>query len=329
MKHPTHAGSSHAGAVLIADKSPTRAGAEILARHVAFLENLVRRGGPQADEHAQMDAWIAGFYDSLPHHEAGAEWLEALRQVLRPVLIPETMLGWAYLKPHGYAGDFEIIDRHYLHHITADPALAAWDRCWQAGAAAKAVRNRKSYFHQLLEQHALRAGGREITVLNIASGPGRDVHEFLCQGLRNVRFDCLDQDANAVAHASALCREHSRRVSFVEANVLKFHPAQCYDVIWSAGLFDYFSDRTFKLLLRRLIPAISPGGQLVIGNFSESNPNHHWLNFCEWHLHHRSEDQLARLAVEAGVNPENVSVGKEPEGVNLFLHVSASNKEHG
>jgi extracellular factor (EF) 3-hydroxypalmitic acid methyl ester biosynthesis protein len=97
---------------------------------------------------------------------------------------------------------------------------------------------------------------------------------------------------------------------------------KCYDVIWSAGLFDYFSDRTFKLLLRRLIPNIAPGGQLVIGNFSDSNPNHHWLHFCEWHLHHRSSEQLVRLALEAGAQHENVSIGKEPEGVNLFLHIN-------
>jgi extracellular factor (EF) 3-hydroxypalmitic acid methyl ester biosynthesis protein len=112
------------------------------------------------------------------------------------------------------------------------------------------------------------------------------------------------------------------RVNFIKANALKYQPVKCYDVIWSAGLFDYFSDRTFKLLLRRLIPNIAPGGQLVIGNFSDSNPNHHWLHFCEWHLHHRSSEQLVRLALEAGAQHENVSIGKEPEGVNLFLHIN-------
>lgn len=292
-----------------------------MAQCVGFFEGLVQRGGPRAHEHATADKIIADFYNHLRGNEARTEWLTTLRDALRPVLIPETMHGWAYLKPHGYAGDFEIIDRHYLHHITRNPALSAWDHYWHAGAASSAVRNRKAYFHRLLGRQAHRSDGKEITVLNIACGPGRDVLEFLWHGPRNVRFEGFDQDARAVEHATALCRKHARRARFTEANVLKFHPAQCYDVIWSAGLFDYFSDRTFKLLLRRLIPAISPGGQLVIGNFSESNPNHHWLNFCEWHLHHRSESQLARLAVEAGVNPENVSVGREPEGVNLFLHI--------
>jgi extracellular factor (EF) 3-hydroxypalmitic acid methyl ester biosynthesis protein len=312
--------------VLNTEKTLFPTASEVLAQHVAFLDKLVQRGGPQDDEHRNMDAWIAGIYNGLIRNEARDEWLEALRKVLRPVLIPSTMHGWAYLKPHGYAGDFEIIDRHYQRYVTADPAFAAWDRYWQAGAAAKAVRNRKSYFHELLEHHVRKAGGAEIAVLNIASGPGRDVSEFLSKGSNNVRFDCIDQDSKAIEHAVALCQEHSHRVNFINANALRYHPTGCYDVIWSAGLFDYFSDRAFKLLLRRLIPKIAPGGQLVIGNFSDSNPNHDWLHFCDWHLQHRSSEQLVQLALEAGAQHEDVSIGKEPEGVNLFLHITQTTK---
>lgn len=321
MKQESPASISHAGAVPITNKTLFPAADEALTQHVAFLEKLLLRGGPQDDEHLKMDAWIAGIYDGPIYNEARDEWVEALRKVLQPVLVPSTMHGWAYLKPHGYAGDFEIIDRHYQRYVTTDPALAAWDRYWQAGAAAKAVRNRKSYFHELLELNACKTDA-EITVLNIASGPGRDVSEFLSSGSHNVRFDCIDQDPKAIHHAAALCRAHPQRVNFIKANALKYQPAKCYDVIWSAGLFDYFSDRIFKRLLRRLIPKIAPGGQLVIGNFSESNPNNHWLHFCEWHLRHRSSEQLVQLAVEAGALRENVFIGEEPEGVNLFLHIN-------
>lgn len=293
-----------------------------IATDIGFLEALVKRGGPKPDEYAKIDAWIATLYNGHKNKEQHAESLNFVRHMLKPVLIPETMHGWAYLKPHGYAGDFEIIDRHYLNYIVNDPALAAWDHYWQQGAAAKAVRNRKSYFHTLLEDHVCAANGKNIHVLNIASGPGRDVQEFLEKYSRHICFECLDQDSKAIEHASKLCNGHAGRTRFIKANVLKFKPDRQYDVIWSAGLFDYFSDRTFKLLLRRLIPAIAPGGQLVIGNFSKMNPNQHWLHFCEWHLHHRSSEQLIALAIEAGARHENVFIGKEPEGVNLFLHIN-------
>jgi extracellular factor (EF) 3-hydroxypalmitic acid methyl ester biosynthesis protein len=130
MKQQIPAGFNHAGIALNTEKTLFPAECEILTQHIAFLEKLVQCGGPQDDEYLKMDAWISGIYNGLMNNEARDQWLEALRKVLRPVLIPGTMHGWAYLKPHDYAGNFEIIDRHYQHYVTPDPALAAWDRYW-------------------------------------------------------------------------------------------------------------------------------------------------------------------------------------------------------
>jgi hypothetical protein len=69
------------------------------------------------------------------------------------------------------------------------------------------VRNRKSYFNDVVEQQARKAGGAEVAVLNIASGPGRDVSEFLSKGSYNVCFDCIEQDSKAIAYAVALCQD--------------------------------------------------------------------------------------------------------------------------
>jgi hypothetical protein len=46
------------------------------------------------------------------------------------------------------------------------------------------------------------------------------------------------------------------------------------------------------------------------------------MEFFSWVLHHRSEKKLRLLAQECGVLPQNISVQKEPEGVNLFLMIS-------
>jgi hypothetical protein len=38
-------------------------------------------------------------------------------------------------------------------------------------------------------------------------------------------------------------------------------------------------------------------------------------------LQHRSKEQLIELALKAGAKKEQIHVGQELEGVNLFLHV--------
>lgn len=290
--------------------------------YIQYIQRLIERGGPQPADYAELDTWVSQLNAALDAGELSRDSLNRIHRVFGEILTPRTMHGHAYTKPHGYAGDFEIIDRHYLTHIASQPHLAPWDRYWHAGAAARAVRNRKDYFHLLLRQQAEAAAGRPVRVLNVASGPGRDVFEFVSGSKHNVHFECIDRDPKAIAYASKLCCGFSEQVTFVNADVLRFRPRRSYDLIWAAGLFDYFSDRVFRLALKRLLPGIAAGGQLVIGNFSVANPNVQWLRFCDWLLHHRTGDQLTSLAIAAGVRPEQIHVGQEATGVNLFLHVT-------
>ena len=290
--------------------------------YIHYIQTLIERGGPQPEDYPALDAWISQLYIALDSGALPSDTIGHVRSAFASVLSPSTMHGFAYTKPYGYAGDFEIIDRHYLTDIASEPHLATWDRYWHAGAAACAVRNRKTYFHDLLRHHAEAAGGRRLNVLNVASGPARDVFEFLSGGTHDVHFECIEHDPRAIAHATNLCCGFSEQVTFVQADVLRFRPRRSYDLIWAAGLFDYFSDRVFALALRRLLPGVAPRGELVIGNFSIANPNIYWLRFCDWLLYHRSDEQLIALAAGAGAHPERIHVRQEPAGVNLFLHIT-------
>ena len=250
--------------------------------------------------------------------------LSALRAAFGEALsTTETMQGFAFLKPHGYAGDFEMIDRIYGERITAEPHLAAWDRYFHAQPAPRAVRNRKNYFHALLDRHVAR--GRPLRVLNLASGPGRCMAEWLAANPETpASFVCVELDAAAIAHASDLTRHSSDRVTFVRENVLRFSSAERFDLIWAAGICDYFSEQIIVRMVRRFMGLLAPGGELVVGNFSDDNPSRAYMEFIgDWRLHHRSAATLRQIAVTAGAPDGAIRVDAEPEGVNLFLHVAA------
>lgn len=292
----------------------------------AYVAGMIARGGPRPEEYAALDTWVTDLYHALDRGELSEDAITEVRRTMAPVLTAPTMHGSAYCKPHGYAGDFEIIDRHYLTYITPDPHFANWDRYWHSRKAARAVRNRKDYFHDLLRRHVEAADGRRVDVLNLASGPGRDVFEFLSSAPGEVHFECIDQDIDAISHASSLCGAFTNQVTFHQANVLRFRPSATYNLVWAGGLFDYLSDRAFKHLLRRLLPVVAPGGELVIGNFdiSRAHSDFHWLRFCEWILHHRNAEQLTSLAISAGASRPQVGIGQEMTGLTLFLHISSA-----
>lgn len=288
-----------------------------------MFHRLVQNGGPTFSEYKELTDLINQAADAIKRGELCADDLQKVWSGIGEATTSEkTVQGFVWLKPHGYAGDFEIIDRIYQHWISPDPQLAKWDECFHTLAAPCAVRNRKDYFQSWLRQWEERNNSHEIRVLNIGCGPCRDVFEYL-DNHHNSRavFECVDHESKAIAYAKGVCQSFLDRIEFQQANAFRYQPACPPDLIWSAGLFDYLNDRLATLLLRRLWRWLPSGGELVIGNFSPANSTRDWMELMGgWKLHHRNETDLATLAQQAGIPDNAIQIKCEPEKVNLFLH---------
>jgi extracellular factor (EF) 3-hydroxypalmitic acid methyl ester biosynthesis protein len=287
------------------------------------LETMIRRGGPMPQEYAELNRQIRRLADEVRAGNVAAQEVKSLVRLATEEHFRGTMQAESVLKKHGYSGDFEIIDDIYRMRISPDAKQRRWDLFFHAQSAPCAVRNRKAYFHQLLRDLTDRLPGRALRVLNIASGPARDLREWFDANPESaIHFDCIELDPKAIAHASSVCGAYAARVTFHHQNALKFVPSERYDLIWSAGLFDYLTDRLFTRLVRSLMPFVKVGGEVVVGNFSEFNASRDYMELMgDWYLEHRSEGKLRELAEKAGAGAEQVAVRWEPEGVNLFVHV--------
>jgi SAM-dependent methyltransferase len=92
-----------------------------------------------------------------------------------------------------------------------------------------------------------------------------------------------------------------------------------YDLIWSAGLFDYLDDRIAALLLKKVWRNLKDGGQIIFGNFGPDNPTRNGMELVvRWYLIHRTAEDLVKLVRMSGVPFSEVSIESEPLGVNLF-----------
>ena len=136
-----------------------------------------------------------------------------------------------------------------------------------------------------------------------------------------VFIDCVEQDKDAIEYAAGLCKNHLNKVNFIRTSALRLKQDKQYDLIWSAGLFDYFDDKLFIRMLKKLKGLVLSGGEIVIGNFSTENSSKPFMEIFEWHLHHRSPQTLKELASSAGFKSDQISIKKEESGVNLFLHI--------
>ena len=295
----------------------------VLNQELQFVERLVAQHGPRPVDYPILDEWFRRIQQHSLRGTLTAADLLRLREAFGDAFSPRTLQGFSCHRPHGYAGDFEIIDKIYVRHHSPDPKLIRWDAYFHSQAAPKAVRNRKTYFDQLLDRHYARR--HPLRVLELASGSGRCTSDWLSKHPdADVFFRGIELDLDAISYATALNQEFSSKIAFEQKNVIRYRPTARYDLVWSAGLFDYFNDKVFQAVLRRLLPAVASNGEIVIGNFSLNNSSRAYMEFAGWSLRHRSAKQLVSLAQSCGVAVESVYIGAEPEGVNLFLHIQVS-----
>jgi len=284
-----------------------------VANYFKRVEKIISRGGPEPSEY--------DYVVNVPNLEGiTLEEESKIHDVLFPILDKDSLLGHTFYKPHGYAGDFELIDRLYTKWLSPDPSHHKWDNLYHTLDAATAVRNRKNYFQDVMKNYK---NNDELKVLNLGSGPCRDLYEFFVKNPKqNIQVDCLDMDQSAIDYGSAVCDNYMDRIEFINKNVFKYKTSKTYDLIWSAGLFDYFSDKLFIRLVNRMYALVASNGELVIGNFSTVNTSKNLMEtFGQWYLNHRSEDLLIELALKAGVPEDKIMIKEEPTGVNFFLHL--------
>ncbi len=239
--------------------------------------------------------------------------------------LENTLHGRGFMKPNGYPGDYLFLDKIYTHHVSDNPKFAIWDEYVQQNAAPTAVRNRKAYFKHLVQSKARTA--RQINVLNIVSGSGRELAElYKTSPTKNMFTTCVEIDDEAIDFSKKLNKDYLNRIEYVNSNIFRYQANKTFDFIWSAGLFDYLNDKAFVNLLRRFKEWQRIGGEIVIGNYNEDhNPSRNYMEILgDWHLVHRTEGQLLHLAREAGFGEDEVHVSRMPDNVILYLHIHSN-----
>ena len=282
------------------------------------VEEMMEKGGPELSDYD----YLLKASELLMNEEISLPDSNKLFEIIKPILTEDCVVGFSYLKPHGYTGDFEIIDRMYQKWKSPNSdKYHKWDAFFHSLHSVRAVRNRKQYLVNQL--NSITARIETPKVLDLASGPCTDLYEFFVQNPNTrAHIDCLDMDEKAIEYGSAVCDNYIDSITFINRNAFRYRPDKEYDLIWSAGLFDYFTDKLFIRLLSNMYNLLSKNGTLIIGNFSNYNPSRGAMEiFGQWYLHHRSEDELIALALLGGVPEDKINVFSEEIGVNLFLHL--------
>ena len=281
-------------------------------------------------------------------------------------IVQEAPFYWRIMnKPNGFAGDAHMMNYIYQNRYEGETPFGRFlHKHALTTKASQSVRNRKF----VLREEILKLGGGKV--MSLAAGPAEEIKEVLNspQG-GNYQFLALDHDMGALEafhdpkHNShfnyalanafqiisknyiiAKPRMTFRRFCFprkdfqgwrrlisslkYELNYLKKDE---YDLIYSAGLYDYIKTYLFDhskgtiALTKNLFDLLKPGGALIVGNFNHNNPRD--LRFlmeyvCDWNLIYRSKEDMFDFTRSI---PENMikemEIKDEFFGINYFLKI--------
>lgn len=241
----------------------------------------------------------------------------------------------SYEKPRGYAGDYVMMSQIYANDAYA-PTLfgSCMEKAVQSFGEPSAVRNRSVYLSRKIFQFVKNNSGRSLKFLSVASGPAEEVRQLVSQltqeELNHCEFNLLDQDESALQYAQKTILEEAMQqnkkinLKLVNRGIKEILVAGLgehqYDMIYSAGLFDYFTDIVATKASQLLGRHLAKRGLLIIGNFNIESTN--WfgmLALFDWSLILRSHDDLNRLFKAAG---QNIHIESEDKNINLFCCIT-------
>lgn len=261
--------------------------------------------------------------------------IDFLRQKLNHLIYQAPFADRVFNKPLGYAGDYEMMNLIYKQENVGKSLFArCLHRYYIDEPAAQAVRNRADYLIGVITKALNQAQhDRPYRILSVACGPAMEWQKLLPQlsGLSGeVIVDLLDQDEQALLstqnHLRHLKIKHPVAVEFqfirkaIKNIIARGMDFKEYDLIYSAGLFDYLSDPVALMAANQLFKSLRPGGKLVIGNFNISNPSRGVMEYAlDWELIHRSEQDLLNLFKDTGGRQ---TIEKETLDINLFCVIT-------
>ncbi len=209
-------------------------------------------------------------------------------------------------KPRGYAGDAVMMD--YIYTATPPEGTSAVGRdvfaaTTRAGMGLSVV-YRRHLLRSLIDDTVVLH--EKPRMLSVASGHCRELQGSLATHPAFAgEFVALDQDPLSCAEVQA-CHAGGR-VTVVNQGVRELASGPLgeqlgqFDLIYSAGLYDYLPDGLARRLTRRLLQMLRPGGRLLIANFVPGGSGRGYMElFMDWTLILRNEAAMQALAQAAG-----------------------------
>jgi SAM-dependent methyltransferase len=283
---------------------------KVAPRHSTFLTEIDRIATLHDDANpspALVDD-IAGLLLQYRGSVPWQQWREFATTTFRKhdmfqTLQADPYASYSFRKPRGYPGDAVLMDFIYGSGSSGAMLESSSElgrsifRQISENPAFQAIQGRRDLLARRIEAACREHQGCRI--LSVACGHLREGSVLHKREMpRPARFVALDQDEESLALVAS---EHEQ--SGVEClresaiRLLSHHfDIGVFDLIYSAGLYDYLSDEFSTRLLQGLVRRLAPGGTLLVANMLLDIPACGYMEaVMDWWLIYRTPEQMTEM----------------------------------
>ncbi|MDG2407181.1 MAG: class I SAM-dependent methyltransferase [Paracoccaceae bacterium] len=147
---------------------------------------------------------------------------------------------------------------------------AHWDNVWQTKPAESTSWYQANSSRSLGYIDRVKLD-KSMPVIDIGSGASRLIDGFL--DLEFTDITALDISASAFAHSKKRLGAAANRVSFIEADILRWQPKRRYQLWHDRAVFHFLTEqRDIDSYVSTLKATLRTGGFFICGGFSTSGP---------------------------------------------------------
>ncbi len=252
----------------------------------------------------------------------------ALKHPIRDLIHQDPYAHRSFTKPRGYPGDPELIDFYFGYNGPNEDATVLGREIFRysmARPASESVRSRAALLGNLIDEVARK--NPRAKILSIACGHLREAawSDAVQSGAIGSLIG-LDEDAESIEFIKKtkgnlpiepyLCT--------IRSIVHRDHCFENLDLVYTAGLLDYFQVPFAARLTTIMFEMLNPGGRLLVGNFApETEERGYMETFMAWRLDYKDESQVSALAAE--IDDEEIEakrIFRDPYRNVIYLELS-------
>lgn len=231
-----------------------------------------------------------------------------LKHPIFEVLIQDPHTRRSFYKPRGYSGDAEMLDMVYFpNKVNFEGISSIGKKIFRFNTnsnIAKSLRKRIEFISDYIDNICETVQSPDI--LSVGSGNCREFQ--FSSSLNSGNFNSfvgIDQDPVSLEEARKCYG--SLGIRTVNTSIIELIKGKKdygkFDLVYSAGLYDYLSNRLANKLTSNLYKMLKPGGRLLIANISQNFPEvGYFESYMGWSMICRDKTGMLDLASDLQSN---------------------------